>query len=146
MTISGFALNFNRTITGPLFIENLVQFASCSTKSALLDDSKMTCDNASSDCQSKMIMYGAGLIIGGVALGYFIGKTYGSKTSRCNRDIKLSTDKVVDTVDIEEIGEKKAFCRCWKSKKFPYCDGTHTAHNRETGDNVGPLIVKKKDL
>ena len=33
--------------------------------------------------------------------------------------------------------------RCWKSKKFPYCDGSHAKHNAETGDNVGPLIVKK---
>uniref|UniRef100_A0AC34GSR2 CDGSH iron-sulfur domain-containing protein 2 homologue n=1 Tax=Panagrolaimus sp. ES5 TaxID=591445 RepID=A0AC34GSR2_9BILA len=131
-------------MAGPSFIENLVQFASCSSKSALLDESEMTCDN--SNCQNKMMMYGAGLAIAGIGLGYFLGKTYGTKAPRCNRDIKLSTDKVVDTVDIEEIGEKKAFCRCWKSKKFPYCDGSHTAHNRETGDNVGPLIVKKKDL
>ena len=33
--------------------------------------------------------------------------------------------------------------RCWKSKKFPYCDGSHAKHNTVTGDNVGPLIVKK---
>ena len=36
------------------------------------------------------------------------------------------------------------FCRCWKSKKFPYCDGSHAKHNEETGDNTGPLIVKRK--
>ncbi len=35
------------------------------------------------------------------------------------------------------------FCRCWKSNKFPYCDGSHNKHNQVTGDNVGPLIVKK---
>lgn len=29
--------------------------------------------------------------------------------------------------------------------QFPYCDGAHTKHNEETGDNVGPLIIKKKD-
>ena len=28
--------------------------------------------------------------------------------------------------------------------QFPYCDGSHSKHNEETGDNVGPLIVKKK--
>ena len=33
--------------------------------------------------------------------------------------------------------------RCWKSKKFPYCDGSHAKHNKETGDNTGPLIIKK---
>ena len=45
--------------------------------------------------------------------------------------------------DIEDSG-KKVFCRCWKSKTFPYCDGSHVAHNKETGDNLGPLIVKKE--
>jgi CDGSH-type Zn-finger protein len=33
-------------------------------------------------------------------------------------------------------------CRCWKSAKFPRCDGAHNQHNKDTGDNVGPLIVK----
>ena len=28
--------------------------------------------------------------------------------------------------------------------QFPQCDGTHNKHNQETGDNVGPLIVKRK--
>ena len=25
--------------------------------------------------------------------------------------------QVVDTIDMEDIGDKKAFCRCWKSGK-----------------------------
>ncbi len=29
--------------------------------------------------------------------------------------------------------------------QFPYCDGTHAKHNQETGDNVGPLIIKRKE-
>lgn len=33
------------------------------------------------------------------------------------------------------------YCRCWKSDTFPLCDGAHVAHNKDTGDNVGPLIV-----
>ena len=37
--------------------------------------------------------------------------------------------------------EKAVYCRCWKSKKFPYCDGAHNAHNKKTGDNLGPLII-----
>ena len=65
--------------------------------------------------------------------------------------------------DIEDSG-KKVYCRCWKSKTFPLCDGSHVAvrpafalrlhprrsraaalaqHNKETGDNLGPLIVTK---
>ena len=26
--------------------------------------------------------------------------------------------------------------------QFPYCDGTHNTHNKETGDNIGPLVIK----
>lgn len=33
--------------------------------------------------------------------------------------------------------------RCWRSGTFPLCDGTHVKHNKATGDNVGPLLVKK---
>lgn len=48
---------------------------------------------------------------------------------------------------LEEAGNVKgvALCRCYKSSTFPYCDGAHTAHNKETGDNAGPLIIKKID-
>jgi CDGSH-type Zn-finger protein len=38
-------------------------------------------------------------------------------------------------------GEKAVYCRCWESGKFPLCDGAHMAHNKQTGDNLGPLIV-----
>lgn len=65
---------------------------------------------------------------------------------RINRKQNMSENKVVSTVDIEDIKEKAVFCRCWKSSKFPYCDGCHNNHNQATGDNVGPLIIAvKKD-
>ncbi|XP_035220708.1 CDGSH iron-sulfur domain-containing protein 1-like [Stegodyphus dumicola] len=67
------------------------------------------------------------------------------KKGRVNKKVQLGTDKVVHSVDIEDIGKKSVFCRCWKSEKFPYCDGSHNKHNEETGDNLGPLIVKQKD-
>jgi CDGSH-type Zn-finger protein len=60
-----------------------------------------------------------------------------------NADIKKDVDKVVDMLKAEDLPKKAVFCRCWKSKKFPYCDGAHAKHNQETGDNVGPLIVEK---
>ena len=44
-------------------------------------------------------------------------------------------------MDKIEAGKKKVYCRCWQSGTFPVCDGTHMEHNKETGDNVGPLIV-----
>ncbi|HEY81315.1 MAG TPA: CDGSH iron-sulfur domain-containing protein [Anaerolineae bacterium] len=39
-------------------------------------------------------------------------------------------------------GKTVAFCRCWQSEKFPYCDGAHRKVNAETGDHVGPVVVK----
>lgn len=66
-----------------------------------------------------------------------------------NRQIELTKDKVVNFVEAptgsNDKGEKNklVMCRCWKSKTFPYCDGSHVKHNKETGDNVGPLIVKQ---
>jgi CDGSH-type Zn-finger protein len=38
-----------------------------------------------------------------------------------------------------ESGEKIAVCRCFKSKKFPYCDGTHKEH-----PGTGPVVVESK--
>jgi len=67
-----------------------------------------------------------------------------AKSNIVNPSVKKDADKVVDSCDIEDISDKAVFCRCWRSKKFPYCDGSHIQHNKETGDNVGPLIVKRK--
>lgn len=39
-----------------------------------------------------------------------------TKQSRVNKSIRLSEAKVADFVDIEDIADKAAFCRCWKSK------------------------------
>jgi len=112
--------------------------------SLLLDPSsslEMPCIHADPSCNSKLALYATGFVIGGAALGYFVGLKVAAKKARCNAKIKLECDKVVDSQDIEDVGEKKAYCRCWKSKKFPLCDGSHNAHNKETGDNVGPLII-----
>ena len=57
-----------------------------------------------------------------------------------NKDIQKDKEKVVDNMELK-AGEKCVLCRCWKSGKFPLCDGTHMTHNKETGDNVGPVIV-----
>ncbi|RWS24530.1 CDGSH iron sulfur domain-containing protein-like protein, partial [Leptotrombidium deliense] len=64
--------------------------------------------------------------------------------SQINESISKDQSKIVHTFDIEELDKKTAYCRCWRSKKFPYCDGTHAKHNEETGDNVGPLILQKR--
>jgi len=64
-----------------------------------------------------------------------------------NPGIHPEREKVVNNVSVNDIEDTatKAYCRCWKSKKFPFCDGAHNKHNRECGDNVGPLIIKGKN-
>lgn len=37
-------------------------------------------------------------------------------STKVNRSVRLAEAKVVDMIDIEDIAEKAAFCRCWKSK------------------------------
>ncbi|CAG9764377.1 unnamed protein product [Ceutorhynchus assimilis] len=82
-------------------------------------------------------------------LGYTFYKAFCPKAReggprRVNHVVQLSNPKVVDAIDVEDIADQAAFCRCWKSKNWPYCDGTHATHNKQHGDNVGPVIVKKK--
>eukprot|EP01038_Epipyxis_sp_PR26KG_P004619 gene4619-6498_t len=90
------------------------------------------------------------MVVLGLALFARSFSTPSSGKSRVNNQIKLNEPKVVDTVDCVEIENlaqfkdgKLVMCRCWKSDKFPYCDGSHVKHNKETGDNVGPLLIKK---
>ncbi|XP_053207233.1 CDGSH iron-sulfur domain-containing protein 1-like [Panonychus citri] len=64
--------------------------------------------------------------------------------SKINHSIQKDNAKVVHSFDIEDLGKNEVFCRCWKSKKFPYCDGAHNAHNAKCGDNIGPLIITRK--
>lgn len=86
-----------------------------------------------------------------LAVGYAAYVTYATSKkqgasagggSPINPGIKKESPKVVDNIDVEDLGNKAVFCRCWRSKKFPYCDGSHGKHNDATGDNVGPLIIQ----
>ena len=59
---------------------------------------------------------------------------------KMNTQIDLDSPKVATNTKLSQ-GGKAVYCRCWKSDTFPLCDGSHMAHNKETGDNVGPLIL-----
>ena len=60
--------------------------------------------------------------------------------NQINGSVEKDKDKVVNNLEVK-AGEKCVLCRCWKSGTFPLCDGSHMKHNKETGDNVGPVIV-----
>jgi len=61
-----------------------------------------------------------------------------------NPSIDKGNEKVAHTVSTKDIQGKYVACRCWRSAKFPNCDGSHMKHNKETGDNVGPLVIVKE--
>lgn len=41
-------------------------------------------------------------------------------TKKVNQKIRMNDAKVVDMIDVEDIAEKAAFCRCWNTKNWPY--------------------------
>jgi len=55
--------------------------------------------------------------------------------------LNIAHHEKVHNVALGPEAETKAFCRCWKSQNFPYCDGSHNAYNKETGSHIGPAVV-----
>ncbi len=80
------------------------------------------CNHFHNKCQSVKELLGLTIFTGvSAAVGYsvyFTTKNFIHPSNGIiNQTIKKDQEKVVDTVDIESIGDKKVFCRCWKSKK-----------------------------
>lgn len=52
---------------------------------------------------------------------YVVWQSLRPKIGLVNPNIEKSQEKVVNTMDIEDIGDSIAFCRCWRSKKVMIC-------------------------
>merc|ERR1712048_1040901 len=103
-------------------------------------------------------LHARSLVVGvsfGAVLGTALSTTLNWLTAEekkpiVNHSFQKDKDKVVHLCPLNDIEdslkteEAVKFCRCWKSSKMPYCDGSHVAHNKETGDNVGPVVIKQK--
>lgn len=90
-----------------------------------------------STCQALLLQPTIHARAGGLTMGAAI-----------NESIDKENPKVVNVLKVSEFpklnlprGKKAVYCRCWKSGTFPLCDAAHVKHNKETGDNVGPLIL-----
>ncbi|XP_006873620.1 PREDICTED: CDGSH iron-sulfur domain-containing protein 2-like [Chrysochloris asiatica] len=86
-------------------------------------------------------------LLGNLVICPFLPKKKQWKDSLVNLKIQKENPKVVNEINTEDLClAKAAYCRYWHSKTFPACDGSHNKHNELTGDNVGPLILKKKEV
>nr|XP_053771878.1 CDGSH iron-sulfur domain-containing protein 1-like [Desmodus rotundus] len=83
------------------------------------------------------------------AMGYLVYERFYVE-GHCNQSvvnlhIQKDNPKITHAFDMEDLGDTAVYCNCWRSKKFPLRDGTHTEHNKESGDNVGPLIIERTE-
>lgn len=86
-------------------------------------------------------------LLGYLTIRPFLPKKKKQKDSIINLKIQKENPRVVNEIDIEDLRSTNVcYCRCWRSKTFPVCDRSHIKHNELTGDNVGPLVLKKKIL
>mmetsp|Transcript_99637 Transcript_99637/g.121854 ORF Transcript_99637/g.121854 Transcript_99637/m.121854 type:complete len:102 (-) Transcript_99637:133-438(-) len=90
------------------------------------------------------LVVGVGL---GALVGFLVSKAL-SKPTLVNPGIDKGSEKVATVQSLKDVEQtcknnngKAVFCRCWRSSKFPYCDGSHGKYNKECCDNTGPLVI-----
>lgn len=81
----------------------------------LCRDDKMSC------VPPADIITAVSVSVGAAAVGILIYKTL-CKKGKCekpkvNLDVQKDNPKVVHAFDIEDLGDKAVYCRCWRSKK-----------------------------
>lgn len=134
--------------------ENQVQYPASSWWFTIISNSSSSGSDAFwppwatvSDWLRLLPFLGVLALLGYLAVRPFFPKKKQQKDSLINLKIQKENPKVVNEINIEDLClTKAAYCRCWRSKTFPACDGSHNKHNELTGDNVGPLILKKKEV
>ena len=57
---------------------------------------------------------------GGFLVSHYLSRR-GCKKGMVNTAISKDSPKVVHSFDMEDIGTKAVYCRCWKSKKVRVC-------------------------
>ncbi|KAG3285833.1 CISD1-like, partial [Ictidomys tridecemlineatus] len=74
-------------------------------------------------------------VAGTTVIGYLAYKIVYAKDlhnkAMANLHSQKDNPKIVHAFDMEELGDNTVYCHCWRS-------------NLWSGDNTGPLIVKKK--
>ena len=69
----------------------------------------------------------------------------GKRDSLIHLKIQKENPKVVNEINIEDFClTKAAYCRCWRSKTFFACEGSHNKHSELTGYDMCSLIPKKE--
>lgn len=91
----------------------------------------------------------------GIGIGFLLANLMMSlvqpKAVLVNPAIEKDNPKVSTSCTVKDIEDlvnnskkgKVSYCRCWRSTKFPYCDGAHREYNERCGDNTGPLTITK---
>lgn len=58
--------------------------------------------------------------------------------------LEIEERKCFQTVSILAIRFNILIAFIFLFLQWPYCDGSHAAHNTECGDNLGPVVLQRK--